>query len=905
MSTPSSSYRLQVREHLDFEGAARLAPYLAQLGISHLYLAPVCSAMPGSTHGYDGIDFNAIEPALGGMEGFRALVAALHAEGLKLIVDFVPNHMAASPLNPWWRDVLEWGQASAWAQHFDVDWTAAKLLVPVLGETYASALDNGHLKLRLLPDAGGFALSYHDIALPLTPRSYAFILSRIDLTGAIELSRRFALAAPDTTAELKAELGSMIAGDGDDAFGAAMAAIQEDGAALHELHEAQVWRLAHWRTSRESLTYRRFFEIADLVGVRVELPSVFDDVHRCVLSLVSDGAIDGLRIDHVDGLADPLAYLNRLQMTIGRPGFYLAVEKILEADEALPSQWPVAGTTGYEFIRELAALFVAGNTASELSLAYAKFVGADVDYREMVASMKRRTLTRNLAGELDVLASQAYELAQRDLHTRDFGRDTLRRAIIEMATALPVYRTYVDAAGARPRDLKLLEQTAARARTTREVEDEAAIDFVLKILTLDLPAPEAQGAALTFAIRFQQTTGPLVAKAIEDTLFYRFNRLIGLNEVGGEPDMPGGTLEQFHEAMQVRLRDQPGGMTSTSTHDTKRGEDARTRIYTISECPGEWSAAVERWSALNDVHCSNLPSGPAPEPEMLWFFYQSLVGAWPADLDPEDEGGVCRLRDRIAALMHKAAREAKVRTSWAQPSGDYEAAVDQFVKRVLDPRASKEFLRDFLEVARPMFVAGALVALSQLTVKLAAPGVPDVYQGTEFWDLSLVDPDNRSKIDFDRRRAALATVCERSPADLLDDWSSGAIKLRLLQAGLALRRHLQGWEHAEYVPLQCEGSHQHHVVAFARVFDEAAVIVVSVRLPLELLRDEACPMVSPQRWGDTALLMPARLERLKLVDAITREPLDCERRLLLRKVLRHFPVALLTTHSPHRHVDRT
>ena len=494
MKALRGTYRLQLREHQDFATAASLVPYLALLGVSHVYVSPICAALPGSTHGYDAIDCNAIEPALGGEPGFWHLRRALDAADLGLIVDFVPNHMATSPLNPWWHDLLEWGPASAYARHFDVDWSAPKVLLPVLGSAYGEALAQGLLKLHYNEAAGTFTLAYQGLAFPLTPPSYAAILKHTHVAPLAALSSSFARAPTATAAALKAELAAY--GDPAEAIHAAIAAIESDVSVLDDLHGRQPWRLAHWRLARESLTYRRFFEISDLVGIRVEDPGVFRDVHRLILALVGQGAIEGLRIDHIDGLSDPLAYLRRLQSVVGKRAVHVVVEKILGPDEALPAQWPVAGTTGYEFIRTLAGLFVDGRREADLTRSYAAFIGDDVDFSLMVANLKRRTLTRNLAGELAVLAGRAFQIARQHMRTRDLGVDGLRTAIIEVATALPVYRTYVDDAGIQPVDRALLEQSAQAAKATREVEEDGTVDFIVRLLTLDFGMSSARAAAV-------------------------------------------------------------------------------------------------------------------------------------------------------------------------------------------------------------------------------------------------------------------------------------------------------------------------------------------------------------------------------------------------------------------------
>ena len=890
-----ATYRLQLREHQDFARVASLVPYLTRLGISHLYLAPICEAMPGSTHGYDAVDFNVIEPAIGGKHGFWHLRRILDAKGMGLIVDFVPNHMAASPLNPWWRDLLEWGSASVYARHFDVDWHAPKLLLPVLGKSYGDVLAERLIELRFDEVAGTFALVCQGHAFPLTPPSYATILKHTSIASLLKISSNFAQSSPATTAALKAELAALSADGLAKSIRAAAAVVEADLTLLDDLHDHQIWRLAHWRLGRESLTYRRFFEISDLVGVRIEDPRVFRDVHRLILSLVGQGAIDGLRIDHVDGLADPLAYLQRLRCVVADRPLHVVVEKILGPGEELPAQWPVAGTTGYEFIRALADLFVDGRRERELSAAYAEFIGHTVDFPLMVQTLKRRTLARNLAGELAVLAGQAFNIARLDLRTRDLGLDSLRTAIIEFAAALPLYRTYVDDAGIAPAERKTVEEAARLAKTTREVEDSGAIDFIVRLLTLDLAAPHPRAEALAFARRLQQTTGPLMAKACEDTLFYQYNRLIVLNEVGGEPVRPQHTVADFHATMQRRQAVQPLGLTTTSTHDTKRGEDARARLYAISEVPEEWAHAVTRWSRMNKSFRDELPDGLAPEPNMEWFFYQSLLGAWPAGLQPTDACGISALRVRMAGMMLKAAREAKSRTSWTQAGDTYERALTTFVNKVLDIETGRDFLRDFTCFAAPLFVCGAAIALSQALFKLMAPGVPDVYQGSELWDLSLVDPDNRRAVDFGLRDDLLEQARVMTVEALLETWTSGAIKLRLINDGLTLRRGYPGWADAAYAPLAAHGEHANHLVAFTRTLEDLVVIAIGTRLPFALLKDTTIPLVPARRWGDTSVELPAHLRQTRYDDCITGEPVNPRDRLPISELLRRFPVALLSS----------
>ncbi|HEX2256026.1 MAG TPA: malto-oligosyltrehalose synthase [Afifellaceae bacterium] len=896
MIRPRATYRLQFRSGMDFDRAAALAPYLAELGISHLYASPIFYATPGSTHGYDVADFNAIEPEIGGPEGFDRLHEALQNNGIGLILDFVPNHMGASAHNPWWRSVLEWGRDSHYADHFDIDWQAPKLIVPALGKPYGQALADGELGLAFGHDDGGVSFTYYELRLPLTPPSCARILVQLEDEPFPDLARRFAVSTPETAEELKLELAETardkrLAGLVEEAI----AAIVADHDALHGLHEAQAWRLAYWRAARETLTYRRFFEISDLVGVRVERPAVFEDAHRLLLQLVGEGRVHGIRLDHIDGLADPKGYLERLQAAIGGDEpYYLIIEKILGHGEPLRPSWPIAGTTGYEFISALAGLFTDPAGEAPATEAYEAFLGGSVDYRRLVGETKRRILARNLAAELDVLKDQAHALAQLDSMTRDFGADTLRRAILEFATALPVYRTYVHVDGADETDRAVIDRATEVAKATREVEDEEAIEFIRRLLLLEFADPEHLPAALEFATRFQQTTGPVMAKALEDTVFYRFNRMAALNEVGGEPDVFGAPLEAFHQAMRARLSEQPFGLLATATHDTKRGEDARARLYCLTEMPAAWGAAVARWAGMNQEGRAVLEETPAPEPELEWLFYQTLAGAWPPDLQPDDAEALGGLAERMTSYIIKAAREAKLHTSWTAPYAEYEAALEAFVAAALDPARSGPFLRDFAETCRPLFVAGALVSLSQLPVKLAAPGVPDIYQGTELWDLSLVDPDNRRPVDFEPRASLLDRIGNADPVELVGDWRSARLKMRLLAAGLRLRAEApELFANGDYLPLEAEGAEAGRVVAFARTHEGKALVLVAPRLVLPLLEGCETPHVPDERWGDAAVRLPEALRRRDWRDAVTGQSHSFDEAIPVAAALGRFPVALL------------
>jgi (1->4)-alpha-D-glucan 1-alpha-D-glucosylmutase len=804
--------------------------------------------------------------------------------------------MGASPGNKWWRDVLEWGRSSAFADHFDIDWSAPKLLVPALASSYGQALIQGRFSLAFEAETGSCSFKYGTLLLPLTPPSYAQILGRLDPSTFGALARRFAVATQEDSSQLKSDLAALAEDEAvRSAIVEATEAIAQDREAIHALHEHQVWRLVHWRAAREQLTYRRFFEIADLVGVRVERQKVFEDVHGLALSLVASGDVHGLRIDHVDGLADPRRYLEQLQAATGLDdGLYVVIEKILGRDEQLRPEWPVAGTTGYEFIAALAGLYTDARGLAELNEHWQQFVGP-VDFAAEITRAKREMMWRNLAGELAILKDMVLALTDRDPMTRDFGADTMRRALVEFAAALPLYRTYVDVDGASPEDEAVIAAAVTAAKTSREVDDEETIDFVGRLMRLDFTSPEDQAAALLFVTRYQQTTGAVMAKAVEDTVFYRLNRLIALNEVGGDPDPKDLGSEPFHAAMALRRQNQPHGLSATSTHDTKRGEDSRARLYGLTEMAAEWGEAAMRWHGLLAPAIVELTEGLAPEPNMEWLFYQAAAGAWPLDLEPSDAAGLADFRNRLAAFMEKAVREAKLRTTWIAPHEAYEQAVRNFVQLALDPALNGEFLDDFMGVVRPLMVAGALTSLSQTLVKLAAPGIPDIYQGSEVFDLSFVDPDNRRPVDFEARAAMVESVGMTDLGTITGSWKSGAMKLHLLRSGLALRQRAPAlMAEGEYLPLIVEGSEEASVIAFARRSGDDWAVAVAPCRAVRLTAGSDSPEVPASRWRDTAVVLPT-LAGSSFVNHLTGENLASGGRVPLAALLDRFPVALAST----------
>ncbi|WP_420028344.1 malto-oligosyltrehalose synthase [Kosakonia cowanii] len=765
---------------MTFERAVALVPYIKKLGISHLYASPIFTATSGSTHGYDVTDANEIDPTLGGREGFDKLAQALKAAGLGLIIDIVPNHMAASLENAWWRDVIAKGEKSQWARHFDIDWSR-RLTLPFLGEDFDAVVEKGELKVEADPQTGKPAFVYYESVYPLVEASWQGREQEI--------------------------LGLT------------------DAAKIAELHEQQPWRLMSWRDAASDLSYRRFFEITGLVGMRVEDDQVFDDTHKLILELVHSGAVDGLRVDHVDGLADPRGYLMRLRQKAG-DDCHITVEKILGKGEHLPEDWPVSGTTGYEFIAALSDVLVDDENLDGLREAYDQVVGKPVDMKAELRAAKLLMVDRNFAGEFSVLLRLAGEIAAHEASAPAEG--ALRQALRELLIAFPVYRTYGTAQGLPPADLALLQKVVSKVKASSFAPEPTALDFITRILTGDLP-DSARDDAARFRTRFQQLTGPLMAKSVEDTLFFRQNMDLALNEVGAEPLRRNFSLARFHQEMQTRLEKQPDALSGTSTHDTKRGEDARARLYTLTEAPARWAECVTRWREMNKEKVSMLEDGPAPRPAVAWMIYQALAGVWPVTLQPDDAEGLKALEGRFVEFVEKALREAKQRTDWVDSNDAYESAVLDYVRHLLSPD-NQPFLQDFTTSLLPFIRAGLVNSLTQTLIKLAAPGVPDIYQGSEALNFSLVDPDNRLEPDYPELERLLDAQ-EHADPRLQEGWSSGQLKQSFIARLLHLRQEKPAlFRHGEYLPLNADGEQADNVIAFARVDEDDALIVLAPRL---------------------------------------------------------------------------
>ncbi|HZY65097.1 MAG TPA: malto-oligosyltrehalose synthase [Rubrobacteraceae bacterium] len=942
MRVPRATYRLQFNKDFTFKDAAGLVPYLADLGVSDLYASPYMKARPGSTHGYDIIDHNALNPEIGTPEDYERLVETLHEHGMGQLLDWVPNHMGVGSDNEWWLDVLENGPASPYARFFDIDWyptnrgeLRGKVLLPVLGDHYRVVLESGDLKLDFDAEAGAFSINYYEHRCPLDPRTYPVVLEHLsDLPEdelALELGSLITafgnLPDQETTDEErlaervrdaavhKSRLARLCEESPEIARAVEECVRRVSGEAgnpesfetLHRVLEEQAYRLVYWRVASDEINYRRFFSVNDLAGIRVEDEQVFEETHRYVLDLVRQGKVDGLRLDHPDGLYDPAGYFRRLQERAGEAlessgaePLYVLVEKILAAHEGLPEDWTVAGTTGYEFANLVNGLFVDLASEADMERVYRSFLDRPVDLDELLYGCKKAVMRGELASELNVLSRRLLRLSEYGRRTFDFTINVLRDALTEIVAAFPVYRTYITREGLSEQDRRYVDWAVTQAKKRSTAADTSAYDFVHEVLLLNVEGPEEYEAlAVAFVMKFQQYTGPVMAKGMEDTALYIYNRLVSLNEVGGEPERFGVSVAAFHHLTAERAKRWPHAMLSTSTHDTKRSEDVRARINILSKIPDEWRERLDRWSLLNRSRRREVDGRRAPSPNDEYLLYQSLVGAWP--LEELDENGLADFRARIEAYMEKALREAQVHTSWVNVNEEYEAAVSDFIEALLTPSETNLFLDEFVPFAREVAWFGALNSLSQTLIKLTSPGVPDIYQGNELWDFSLVDPDNRRPVDYGRRRELLTKLEGIGTDDvrsLLESWQDGRPKLHLTRQALTLRRQWpELFETGEYVPLEVHGARADHHVAFARRRGEELAITAAPRLYTGLGAVSGALLPDPDAWSETWIDvsdLPSTTYRNVLTgETVGPEEQDGKAMLPAKSLLGSFPVALL------------
>jgi (1->4)-alpha-D-glucan 1-alpha-D-glucosylmutase len=947
-----ATYRLQFNRHFTLREAAAIVPYLAELGISDPYASPLLAARAGSLHGYDVVDPSRLNPELGTEEDLEAFARELRARGMGLLLDLVPNHMCvADPSNRWWADVLENGPSSPYARYFDIDWRppkaelANKVLLPILGDQYGRVLENQ--ELRIVFQGGAFFVEVYDKLLPLAPRSWKRLLEpalgalrrtlpeadphRMELESiltALEYLPGREESAPEKVRErtrekevIRRRLAALVESSPD--VRAAVERSLEDVNGrrgdprsfdrLEALLEDQAYRLCFWQVATDEINYRRFFDLNELAAIRVEDPEVFEAVHGAVLEYVRRGWVTGLRIDHVDGLYDPLAYLRSLQGAAARalgapedPGrlpLYVVVEKILMRDERLSPDWPVHGTTGYDFLNVLNGLFVDPRGAEALGDFYRRFAGGAADVREALATCKKFIMHVAMASELFMLTCRLDAISEQHRWSRDFTRESQRFALREVVAWFPVYRTYIRGEGEAisAEDRRHVREAVLEARRRSPATSPSLFEFIRQVWLLEHPdgLTEAQREERRqFVMRLQQFTGPVMAKGLEDTLFYRYFPLASANEVGAEPGRLSASLEEFHARNAERVISWPHALLATSTHDTKRGEDVRARLNVLSEIPGPWASAAERWRRLNRPHKTVVEGREAPDANEEYLYYQTLVGAWPLGAPSAAEWE--EFARRIEEYMIKALREAKVHTSWITPNEPYEAAARQFVRRTLDRAASPAFLADVAEFQGPVGRAGMLNSLSQIVLKIASPGVPDFYQGTEVWDLSLVDPDNRRPVDYARRRELLASLREEEAAApqglaarLLARPEDGRVKMHVTRAALRFRGAARDlFERGSYVPLSASGARSAHVCAFARRLGPRAAVAAAGRFFLALGAAER-PPVGRAAWGDTALALPADLSETAWRDALTGRRIRAGATLALADLFAELPAALL------------
>ena len=985
---PEGTYRLQFQAGFTFRDAAHIVPYLRDLGISHVYASPYLKARPGSTHGYDVLDHQRLNPEIGSDDDYAAFSDALRQHDLGQILDVVPNHMGiVGNENIWWNDVLENGPSSPYANYFDIAWQASprpslqnRVLLPLLGEPYGQVLEAQQIRLHF--ENGTFTLHYFDHRLPVDPSSGLRILThdldRLEETlgkdsphyheyqSILTALRNLPLRSetePARVAErqrekevIKRRLATLTSACAEirDHIQAVVQLYNGKAGdppsfdALDELLDDQAYRLSSWRVASDEINYRRFFDINELAALRMELPEVFAATHILIFRLLRERKVNGLRIDHPDGLFDPRQYLRRLQrhylLELARHlyqsksayqaypweelegtllqridagalpdrSLYVVVEKILGANEALPSDWPVHGTTGYDFLNVLGGLFVEASSVKPFTAIYRNWVEDYTSFPELVYQKKLLILQLSLSSELQMLSLALDRLAQRNRSSRDFTLHSLRRVLREVVACFPVYRSYIAEATVHDEDRKYIDLAIRAARLRNPTLNRSHFHFLRSMLLLrhDERVTEQEIAEQErFAGQFQQVTAPVMAKGLEDTAFYIYNRLVSLNEVGGDPARFGLTPAAVHQSFLVRQQYWPRALSTTATHDTKRSEDVRARINAISEMPDAWRDGLTLWSAMNEVHRVQVEDDKAPDRNVEYLIYQTLLGAWP--IEPYTAEEYAAFIERIQAYMEKATHEAKVHTSWINPNADYDAALRQFVGRILDPAANPDFLDDFRAFQRRVSRYGFFNSLSQCVLKIAAPGVPDTYQGTELWDLSLVDPDNRRPVDFEKRRRLLGALLERASdvprrgelaAELMDTIADGRIKLYVTALALRCRRSHPGlFSAGSYSPIEAVGAHAEHVFSFVRRHAEQAALVAAPRLLVKLMSDPSGLPHGASIWGDTMLPLPQELAGRTWQALFTGETLTPTQHvgkpaLPAAQVFGRFPVAVLLDH---------
>jgi (1->4)-alpha-D-glucan 1-alpha-D-glucosylmutase len=925
MRIPTATYRIQFTAEFGFEAAQSITNYLAELGISDLYASPIFKAKAGSTHGYDVVDPTHLNPELGSPEAFAALVQTLQQQKMGWLQDIVPNHMAYDSHNRWLMDVLENGPSSNYVDHFDIAWnspfdsTQDAILTPMLGNFYGQCLENGEIQLKY--DENGLSVNYYSLSIPLKLESYGTFLTHnlgqlartlgrkhptfIRLLGILYMLKNVPpeiaskqrqdqidfvkgllwelYADPDVKSFIDENI-QIFNGDRND---------PESFNLLDKLLGEQFFRLSYWKVGAEEINYRRFFTVNELISVKVEESRVFHNTHALIFQLVEEGKFTGLRIDHIDGLYNPTEYLDRLREKTGDT--YITVEKILQPGEDLPSVWSVQGTSGYDYMNYVNGVFCQTDQAENFETIYQQLTGQTTPFEDLAIQKKQLILDNDLAGDLDNLAQVLKKLASKYRYGNDFTINGLKGAIAAVLTQFPIYRTYANQNGLAEGDREYIQQAMQISKDNRpRLHNE--LNFIEKLLLLDYDSSLTQAEKdqwLYLVMRLQQYTGPLMAKGVEDTALYVYNRLLSLNEVGGDPDRFGVSLPEFHAFNHDRQIKWPHAMSATSTHDTKRGEDVRARLNVLSEIPDEWQQQVQTWRQLNQAYKAKHKQIACPDRNDEYALYQTLVGAYPfaeTELDT--------FVDRVKDYLLKAIREAKVHTTWLRPNAAYEEACTHFVKSILERSDENQFLKAFLPFQQRIASYGVFNSLSQTLLKMTSPGIPDFYQGTELWDLSLVDPDNRRPVDFQQRQTYLHDLKSQLAGNILDlipelfrTKADGRIKLFLILQILKARQQYSSVFQGDYLPLEVSGTLSNHVIAFARRQAETTLVTIAPRFLTRLIQPDQLPL-GPEVWQDTLIQLPDGMAA-RWRDAITDQSIDASGQLPVGDVLQHFPAALL------------
>ena len=955
---PISTYRLQFNKHFTFKDALKIIPYLKEIGVSHCYSSPILWAKTGSLHGYDIIDHSKLNPEIGSHEDFNELVDLINKNKMGIILDIVPNHMGICCKNKWWVDVLENGQASQYANFFDIDWKpikkelSGKILVPILHDHYGNLLANGEFKLNFDREKGKLKLLYFEHEFPINPSSYTLIMEhRINkLESALGHNNNNFLEYQSImtvfknlpkTHETDFEKTKERNREKEIAYKRLSELCKKNNSVAkfveenlldfrchpddilacrraHEVLEDQAYRLAYWRVSSDIINYRRFFDVNALIGLRAENSSVFNDTHSVILDLIEQKKIHGLRIDHPDGLLDPLSYFKNLQTEAGKRlgikfdgseekhlsseklPFYVVAEKIVAPFEKLPQNWAIHGTIGYEFLNNVNNLFLDNKNSKKFSRIYHRFINKEIDFNELVIKCKKTIMRTALTSELSALSNHLSQLSEKCYSARDYTLNSLREALTEIIACFPVYRTYISAEEKNNKDTDYIKWAVGLAKKRSMSTDPSIYDFIEKILLCEFETDkesEIYGEILNFAMKFQQYTGPLMAKGLEDTSFYNYNRLICLNEVGGNPANFGISVNDFHNGNLNRLNATPHGLLATSTHDTKLSEDVRARICVLSEIPDIWQKKINKLSKINKSKKTKLDNFFIPDKNDEYLFYQVLIGIWNEECS--DNQKMRELSERIENYMIKAVREAKTHTSWININSQYENALCEFTRRVLNSPENHPFWKEFLLFHKDVSLRGYINSISQITLKFTGPGVPDIYQGNELWKYNLVDPDNRNPVDFNKFQKLFKEIKPflKSPNEdfsFLFPLESGKLKLFISTMLLNLRKkHPDLFKKGNYIPLEVKGSKSENLVAFARNFENETIIVAVPRLIYHMISKEKPFPIGEEVWKDTKIILPDDYKNFKWQDIFTGKIFNSETEIKTGSIINLLPVSVL------------